>query len=110
MFADCRRQKPRLVCWGESGVRQGFLLTPHRHDGISPLDCVPVNSLSGEHGGGVPALNARILGPKVEDHIQVSIPVDILQGRLHRSSLRAGSPEEDWLRAEEEIRRQAATG
>src|SRR5439155_15414846 len=70
-------------------ARRSGLLTPHRLEGIRALNGLPAKGLSCDGGGGIPAYNTRILSLEVEDHISVSVSIDILQGRLHRRSLSA---------------------
>ena len=76
----------------------GLLLTPHRVDGIRPRDRLPTKGLAGEGGEGIPTRNARALGVQGEDHVDVSIQINILQGRVHRRSLSAGGTEQHCSR------------
>src|ERR671919_1494465 len=69
--------------------------TPHRLDGISPLDRLPAKGLACESGGGISTLDACVLSIEVEDHISVSISINVLQGILDRSGFSASSTKVD---------------
>src|ERR671915_1446111 len=71
--------------------------TPHCLDGIGPFDCLPAQGLTCKGGGSISTLDACVLGIELKDEIGVSISIDILQGRLHRSSLSTGCAKEDCI-------------
>src|SRR5215208_6802894 len=80
------------------GMQISPLITSDRFDEIRSCDYLPAKSLSYERYGGNPAHNTRVLGIEVEDHVDVSISIDILKGKVHRSSLSTGCPKADRAR------------
>ena len=74
---------------------KGLLLTTYRVDGIRSFDCLSPLGLPRDRGGGISTSNARTLGIEVQDHVGVPIAINILQGRLHWSSLSAGGAKAD---------------
>jgi len=72
-----------------------LLLTPCRLDGILPCDSLPTAGFAGQSGRGIPTANLCLLGIEVEDHIQVSVSIDILKSRLDWCSFRTGLPKAD---------------
>jgi hypothetical protein len=46
----------------------------------------------------MPAVNACVVDPEVQEQIKIPIPVDILQGGLHRRRFRASFTKTDGLR------------
>ena len=55
-----------------------FWLTPHRSDGVRPLDCLPTKGFSRKRDGSVPTRNARVLGAEVQHQVLLAISIDIL--------------------------------
>src|SRR6266581_1459155 len=76
-----------------------LLLAPRRFHGFRPLDHLSVKGFSGQRDGDVPALNIRLLGVEVENHIGVPVTIDIFQGKVYGGSLGATRTEEDcgWI-------------
>src|SRR5262245_12409830 len=73
------RSHPVPVALVGDGRRRGasLLLTARRLDGIRALNGLPAKGFSCEGSGRIPTRNARNLGIEVEDHIGVSVSINI---------------------------------